>query len=397
VEPPADPAPTGPSRRPRGRATAVTAALLAGGALLAACGSGSPTVASTAVTTPTTAAPGGGASSLRIEPPPTGTVGLTESGSPVLYPLFNLWIPKYHTQYPGISIVTSATGSGAGATAAMSGQVDIGASDSYLLPAQRQQNPDALNIPLVVSSLVVVYRVPGVRGHLSLTGKVLSAIYRGAVTRWDAAPIASLNPGVKLPDVPIVTVHRSDDSGETFVFTQFLSKTDPVWRNRFSFGTQVSWPSAAEQVAAGSADESLQDCERTVGCVAYLATSYLDRAVNAGLGEAAVQNEQGSFELPTAAAVSAVADGMASRTPATGTISLVDAPVAGGYPIVNYEYAIVVANQTDPTAAQAIRSFLEWSIDPADGNAPGLLSTLSFVPLPASVVTQSAAQVNRVR
>ena len=178
-----------------------------------------------------------------VETPSGGTV--TETGSTLLYPLFNLWAGGYNTKYSSVTIQTAGTGSGTGISEAENGAIDIGASDAYLSPSVAQSSPDLKNIPLAISAQIVAYNVPGVTAHLKLSGKVLSAIYQGQITKWNASQIASLNPGVTLPSTPIVTLHRSDSSGDTFLFTTYLSKTDPSgWGDKIGFNTTVQWPAA---------------------------------------------------------------------------------------------------------------------------------------------------------
>ena len=160
-----------------------------------------------------------------VEKPPSGS--LTETGSTLLYPLFNLWTAGYTGTYSQVSITTAGTGSGTGISDAANGTVDIGASDAYLSPSENSSDPDLLNIPLAISAQLVAYNIPGVTAHLKLSGAVLAQIYEGKVTTWNNSAIASLNPGLTLPSVPIVTLHRSDGSGDTFLFTQFLSKANP--------------------------------------------------------------------------------------------------------------------------------------------------------------------------
>jgi phosphate transport system substrate-binding protein len=143
-----------------------------------------------------------------VETPAGGTV--TETGSTLLYPLFNLWAGGYNTKYPSVTIQTAGTGSGTGISEAETRTIDTGASDAYLSPSVVSANPNLRNIPLAISAQIVAYNVPGVLSHLKLSGKVLSAIYQGQITKWNASQIASLNPGVTLPATPIVTLHRSD-------------------------------------------------------------------------------------------------------------------------------------------------------------------------------------------
>ncbi len=327
-----------------------------------------------------------------VEKPPAGTV--TETGSTLLYPLFNLWVGGYNTKYPSVTVQTAGTGSGTGISDAENGTIDIGASDAYLAPSVTAASPDLKNIPLAISSQIVAYNVPGVLSHLKLTGKVLSAIYQGTITKWNASQIASLNPGVTLPSIPIVTLHRSDSSGDTFLFTQFLSKTDPSgWGAKIAYNTTVPWPAAPGALGETGNSGMVTGCKATPGCIAYVGISYLTQALQAGLGYASLQNAKGQYEVPTAASIAAEAASFVSKTPANGTISLIYGPAATGYPIVNYEYAIVSSKQSSSTTAKGIRSLLEWAINPKLGAATTYLAQVNFQPLPTKVEAQSVKQI----
>ena len=327
-----------------------------------------------------------------VEKPPAGT--LTETGSTLLYPLFNLWVGGYNTTYPSVTVQTAGTGSGTGISDAENGTIDIGASDAYLAPSVTAANPDLKNVPLAISSQLVAYNVPGVLSHLKLTGKVLSAIYQGTITKWNASQIASLNPGVTLPSIPIVTLHRADSSGDTFLFTQFLTKTDPAgWGAKVAYNTTVPWPAAPGALGETGNSGMVAGCKATPGCIAYVGISYLTQALQAGLGYASLQNAKGQYEVPTAASIAAEAASFVKKTPASGTISLIYGPASGGYPIVNYEYAIVSTHQSSSTTAKGIRSFLEWAINPKLGAASSYLAQVNFQPLPTKVEAQSVKQI----
>jgi phosphate transport system substrate-binding protein len=373
---------------------------LAGAAALtlAACSSSpssSPSTTSTRQTTATTAA---SASLASLESKaPTSSVALQETGSSLLYPLFNLWVAGAVKKFPDISVTTASTGSGTGFSAAATGTVQIGASDAYLSSTQSSAYPGLMNVPLAISSQFVAYNLPEISGHLKLTGKLLSAIYQGQVTSWNSPEIKSLNPGVNLPDIPIVTVHRSDSSGDTFLFTSFLSATDPSgWGAKYSYNTSMQFPNVPGAEGAEKNSGMLSACEAAKGCIAYIGVSYLKKALAAGLGEAELQNKSGNFELPTPSAISAEAAGYASLTPATGTISMIYGPAADGYPIVNYEYAMVQSKQSSTQIAGAVQAFLAWVIDPAGGNASTYLNQVNFVPLPPQVVDIALNELNKI-
>jgi phosphate transport system substrate-binding protein len=330
-----------------------------------------------------------------VEKPPKAT--LTETGSTLLYPLWNLWVPGYQQKFPQVTIQTAGTGSGTGITDATNGTADIGSSDAYLSPSEVSATPSLLNIPLAISAQLVTYNIPGVTAHLKLTGKILSEIYEGKITNWNDPAITAINPGVTLPSLPIVTLHRSDSSGDTFLFTTFLSKTDPSgWGTTVGYNTTVPWPNAPGALGESGNSGMVSGCKATPGCVAYVGISYQAQALQAGLGYAQLQNAKGHYELPTPASIGAEAASFVNKTPADGTISLIYGPAATGYPIINYEYAVVNSKQSNASTAKAIRSVLEWDINPADGNSSSYLALVSFQPLPSKVEAQSLKQILKI-
>jgi len=330
-----------------------------------------------------------------VETPPSGT--LTETGSTLLYPLWNLWVPDYTSKFSQVSIQTAGTGSGTGITDASNGTADIGASDAYLSPSNVSATPSLLNIPLAISSQMAVYNIPGVSAHLKLSGKVLSEIYQGKITTWNDAAITSLNSGVTIPATKIVTLHRADSSGDTFLWTQFLSKADASgWGTTVGYNTTVAWPNAPGALGETGNSGMVTGCKATPGCVAYVGISYQTQSLQAGLQYAQLQNAKGTFELPTAAAIAAEAAAFVRSTPANGTISLIYGPAKAGYPIVNYEYAIVNSHQQSSSTAKGIRSVLEWAINPKYGNSTTYLSQVFFQPLPTKVFAQSTKQILKI-
>jgi phosphate transport system substrate-binding protein len=337
-----------------------------------------------------------GAAKPAVEKPAGGTV--SETGSTLLFPLFNLWSSGYSTTYPSVTIQTAGTGSGAGITGATTGTADIGASDAYLSPAELTAAPTLANIPLAISAQLITYNIPGVSAHLKLTGKVISNIYQGKVTNWNASAIASINPGVTLPSLPIVTLHRSDSSGDTFLFSSFLSSTDPGgWGKSIGFNTLLTFPNAPGALGEMGNSGMVAECKAVPGCIAYVGISYLTQALQSGLGYAQLQNGAKQFELPTPASIAAEAASFTSKTPANGTISLIYGKAKGAYPIVNYEYAIVNEKQSSSSTAKNVRSVLEWAVNLKDGNNASYLTQVNFQPLPASVVAQSLKQIKKIK
>ncbi len=327
-----------------------------------------------------------------VETPSGGTV--TETGSSLLYPLFNLWAGGYAEKYPGTTVQTASTGSGTGISEAENGTIDIGASDAYLAPSVVQANPHLKNIPLVISAQIAEYNVPGVTAHLKLSGKVLSEIYQGTITKWNDSAIASTNPGVTLPATPIVTLHRSDSSGDTFLWTSYLSKADPSgWGAKVGYNTTVPWPAAPGALGENGNSGMVSGCKATVGCIAYVGISYLQQVLQNGQGYASLGNGHKQYVLPTQDAIAAEAAGFVKKTPANGTISLIYGNIKNGYPIVNYEYAIVSNQQSSSSTAKNIRSVLEWALNKKYGASSSYLSQVNFLALPSKVVAQSDKQI----
>lgn len=343
-------------------------------------------------------ATGAGASKLPksgVEKPAGGTV--IEAGSTLLEPLFNLWAAGYDQKYSQVTIEPGGGGSGAGITDASTGLAQIGASDAYLAPTQLTATPTLLNIPLAISAQLIVYNLPGITQHVVLSGKVLSQIYQGKVTTWNDPSIASLNPSLTLPSIPIVTLHRSDSSGDTFLFTSFLSDTDPNgWGKTLSFNTTITWPNAPGNVAETGNSGMVTGCKAITGCIAYVGIAYEAQVIEDSLGYAALQNAKGQTVLPSATSIAAEAAAF-KKVPANGTLSLIYGKASGGYPIINFEYAIVNSIQTSSSTAKNIRSVLEWAINAKDGNAPFYLDQVDFQPLSAAVVKQSLKQISKIQ
>ena len=322
---------------------------------------------------------------------------LTETGSTLLLPLLHAWAGAYQQQFPQVRISTGGTGSGTGIKDASAGTVDIGASDAYLSSGDLVKNPALLNIPLAVAAQQVDYNLPGLKAgvHLRLTGAVLAQMYQGTIRTWNNPAIGKLNPGITLPPARVVPLHRSDSSGDTFLFTSYLSTHDPAWNRAIGYGTTVAWPPVPGSRGQQGNSGMVTGCQATPGCVAYVGISYLSAALADGLGEAQLANALGQYELPTPASISAAVAAFVSATPANETISMVNGPAPGGYPIVNYEYAIVRGRQPDRTRARDIQAFLHWAV--TTGNSAQYLGAGRFQPLPKAVVTLSDQQIATIR
>lgn len=327
----------------------------------------------------------------------SGRVSLLETGSTLLYPLFNLWVPAYTHLHSNIRITTQGTGSGTGIAQAISGVAQLGASDAYMSDVQMRQNPQIENIPLAISAQTINYNIPGLNNtHLKLSGPVLAGIYDGRIHYWNDRAITSLNPGVRLPHAVIIPIHRTDGSGDTFIFSQYLSFSTPQWNQSVSYGTTISWPPVPGGIGANGNPGMVQAAQQNPYSIAYIGVSFAHEVSKAGLGTAAIRNRAGRFLLPNHQTVSAAAHVMINKTPRDERVSLVFAPGAQSYPIINYEYAIVSKQQHDAATADAMRAFLGWCINGSAGNAPRFLNQVGFVALPPPIVKLSLAQVGAI-
>jgi phosphate transport system substrate-binding protein len=323
---------------------------------------------------------------------PSTAQTINESGSSLLFPFLQQLVTPLKTQFSNVTLAPSAGGSGKGISDAIAGVVQMGGSDAYLSNSQLTTNPGLLNIPIAVSSQAVNYNLPGV-SNLKLTGDVLAKIYQGSITKWNDPAIASINPGVSLPATTIVPVRRVDSSGDTFLFTSFLSATNATWKNGPAFGTTVTWPAAPGELTASGNPGMVQTCKATPGCVAYVGISAEATAQSAGLGEAMLQNQAGNYLQPSSSTVNAAVNAGAGNVPDNLADSLIYEPGAQSYPIVNFEYIVVKNKQATADLAAAIRDFLVFAIDPNGGSNPTYLAKDQFVALPSLVLSKVNAAI----
>jgi phosphate transport system substrate-binding protein len=324
-------------------------------------------------------------------------VRLSETGSTLLYPILTVWIERFAPTHPGVRIDAAASGSGAGVAAVISGRAQIGGSDAYVNDAQMKAN--ALeNIPVAVSAQEIDYNVPELRDQppLQLGGSVLAGIYDGTIPMWDDPKIIALNPGRALPHQPIRPIHRSDDSGDTVLFTQYLALSMPAPDRAADFAPGVRWPKKNRKALEGIGNAGVLEVAYAKYSIAYVGISYAERARAQGLQVAAIMNRSGAFALPTTGATGATAQAMAHAVPDDGRLSMIDTPGVAAYPLINFEYAIVRSNQRVPGSASALRDFLYWIISADEGNDAALLASVHFSPLPERVRAIARRQISAI-
>jgi phosphate transport system substrate-binding protein len=323
---------------------------------------------------------------------------LTETGSTLLYPLFERWVAAYAGARPNVKITIAATNSGEGIKSAIAGTANIGTSDAYMSDEEAEHNRSIISVALAISAQTINCNIPGLDGTaLKLDGPILAGIYSARIRQWDDAPIAALNPGVKLPHHEIVPVRRIDPSGDTFLYTQFLDFTTQRWQDTIGYGTTISWPTVPNELGATGNDGMVKTIAATPYSIGYVGVSFSGDTAKAGLTTVLLKNQNGKFVVPTAETVTEAASALDPRTPPDERLSLVDAPGDGSYPLVNYEYAIVSINQADADIAAAIRQFLLWSIAVDGGNAAKFLDAVGFIPLPDFIRAMSETQISQIR
>lgn len=313
-----------------------------------------------------------------------GALTLTGAGATFPYPIYSAWFDAY-SRAEGVRVNYQSIGSGGGIRQLTEGTVDFGATDAPMNEEELAKAPGTLHIPTVVGAVAVTYNLPGVGRPLQLTGELLADILMGGVTRWNDPAIRALNPDVSLPDRDILVVHRSDGSGTTYVFSEYLSAVSPGWRERIGTGKQVSWPVG---LGAKGNEGIAGQVKQTEGAIGYVEEVY---ARQNQLATAAIRNRAGEFVLPTLEATAAAAEGAAGGlTPESDlTVSLVDPPGAGAYPISTWTYLLLRPRMEDCERARGLASLVRWVLTEGDAQA----RELGYAPLPESVEASALQKV----
>ncbi len=309
--------------------------------------------------------------------PPDSTVLLNAAGATFPYPIYSKWFSDYHQAHPNVQINYQSIGSGGGIQQLKAGTVDFGASDMPLNDQLLGQfNFKIIQFPTVLGAVVPTYNIPGVSGELKFTAKALSDIYLGKVTKWNDSEIASTNPGVNLPANDIVVVHRSDGSGTTFVWTDYLSKVNPEWKSKVGSNTSVNWPVGL----GGKGNEGVSGLvKETPNSIGYVELIY---AIQNHMGYGLVQNADGKFIKASLASVTEAAAGAAAKMKSDIRISITDATGATTYPICSFTYLLIPETISDSAKRDAIKAFLDWMLTTGQGS----VESLNYARLPKAVV-----------
>jgi len=313
---------------------------------------------------------------------------LNGAGATFPYPIYSKWFDQYRTLHPDIQINYQSLGSGAGIQQLLAGLVDFGASDMPMRDEQlKQAKGPILHFPTVLGAVVPTYNVTGVSQPLKFTPAALAGIFLGTITRWNDPAIASANAGVKLPAFDIIVVHRSDGSGTTFVWTDYLSKVSPDWRTNVGSNTSVKWPVGL----GGKGNEGVAALvKQTPNAIGYVELIYaIQNAQPYGL----VQNQAGAFMKADLASVTAGAAAAAAAQPAPCSVSITDPPGSGAYPISSFTYLLVPEGWADAKRGQVIVDFLRWML--TDGQK--FAAPLAYAPLPKALVQKEMEAAKQIK
>ena len=310
---------------------------------------------------------------------PLAAQDLNGAGASFPNPIYQKWVSDYAAKTK-VKINYQAIGSGGGIKQFTEGVVDFGGTDAPMTDEEISKlKAPALHIPTVLGAVVVTYTLPEVKQPLNLTGPVIADIFLGKIKKWNAPDIAALNKGVTLPNKDILVVHRSDGSGTTFIFTDFLAATSPAWASGPGKGKDVKWPTGL----GGKGNEGVSgQVSQVPGSIGYVELAY---ARQNKLAYAAVKKSAGAFVLPSIESTTAAAAGVAAKLPATTDfrVSIVNAPGKDAYPIASFTFILVSETQTNAVKGKKLIDFLKWAVTEGQASA----ASLDYAPLPKNVVT----------
>lgn len=308
------------------------------------------------------------------------------AGATFPYPIYSKWFDVYASINPDVRFNYQSIGSGGGIKQISAQTVDFGATDGPMTDQQMADAPGRLlHIPMVMGAVVVTYNLPGVEKGLKLTPDVVADIFLGKITKWNDSRITSNNSGIQLPDMPIIVAHRSDGSGTTFIFVDYLSSVSGAWKLQTGKGTSVNWPVGL----GGKGNEGVAGLvKQTPGALGYVEMSY---AVKNNLGYAFIQNQSGNFIEPTLDSTSKAAVGV--TIPSDFRVSLVNSSNPEAYPISGFTWLLIYKNMPDPVKGKALVDFIKWAVHDGQKYTQDLL----YAPLPADVVQMIDKKMEEVK
>jgi phosphate transport system substrate-binding protein len=299
------------------------------------------------------------------------------AGATFPYPIYSKWFAEYNKLKSNVQINYQSIGSGGGIRQLTNQTVFFGATDGPMTPEQMQAAPGKiLHLPTVLGAVVPIYNLPGTQGELKFNGPVLADIFLGKITKWNDPAIAKLNSGVKLPATDITVVHRSDGSGTSYIWVDFLAKVSPEWLKKVGVNTSVNWPVGL----GGKGNEGVSGLvQQTPGSIGYVELIY---ALQNKIAYGSVQNAEGEFVRATIQAVTAAAGAAVKNMPKDFRVSITNAPGKGVYPISSFTWILLYENPKDKAQSKVMVDFMKWAL--TDGQK--FAGELGYAPLPAEVV-----------
>ena len=303
-------------------------------------------------------------------------VQINGAGATFPYPLISKWSSEYHRVHSDVQVNYQSIGSGGGIRQLIQKTVDFGASDA---PMNQEQMSSAggtvIHVPWAMGAVVVTYNLPGVTKALRFDGQALADIYLGKITKWNDPRIAALNPGAPLPNSPVIVVHRSDGSGTTYIFADYLSKVSPKWKSKAGVSTSLNWPVGI----GGKGNEGVTgQVKQTRFSIGYVELAY---AIQSSLPVAEIRNAAGTSVKPSIESVTGAAAGAAASMPKDLRVSITDAPGKNSYPISSFTYALIFENPGDAKRGEAAAHFIHWAITEGQQFCKGL----DYAPIPKQV------------
>jgi len=320
-------------------------------------------------------------------PAPAPNLLLNAAGATFPYPIYSKWFDEYHKLHPELEFNYQSIGSGGGIRQVLAGTVDFGASDGPMTDEQLgQAKTKILHFPTVLGGVVPTYNIPGVNEELNFTPDALAGIYLGKITKWNDPAIAGVNKRVKLPDTDIVVVHRSDGSGTTYIWVDYLSKVSDEWKTKVGKNTSVNWPVGL----GGKGNEGVSGLvKQQPGGIGYVELIY---AIQNKMPYGKVRNSAGVFVKADLESVTAAAAGAAKSMPDDFRVSITNAPGKAAYPIASFTWLLVPTKIDDPAKKKAIVDFLHWMLK--DGQ--NMVESLNYAKLPKEVVFKETKAISLV-
>jgi phosphate transport system substrate-binding protein len=324
---------------------------------------------------------------LAVAIPALPQTTINGAGATFPYPMYSKWFSEYHKAHSDVQINYQSIGSGGGIRQVLAGTVDFGASDGPMSDEQlAQAKVKILHIPTVLGAVVPAYNIPGVTGEVKFTPEALAGIFLGKITAWNDKAITSANAGVNFPNQPIVVIHRSDGSGTSYIFTDYLSKISSDWKNGPGKGTSVKWPVGL----GGKGNEGVAGMIRQMeGSIGYVELIY---AVQNKINYGSVKNSAGSFVKASLDSVTAAAASVKSM-PADFRVSITNPAGKDAYPISSFTWLLIPAQSKDPAKGKIIVDLLNW----VESDGQRMTSELAYAPLPESVVNKVKETIKQVR